>query len=108
MLEAYPHLYFSVEDVVDEGRVSDGEAWTFDELVGILYEDEDDKTQSIEEHMNGNNIHEESLVIVDAKSISSTLEVLRNARNVPAAVHLLKRSVDGVLHNRQVHKIQQL
>lgn len=107
LLEAYPHLYFSVEDVVDEGRVSDGEAWTFDELVGILYEDEDDKTQSIEEHMNGNNIHEESLVIVDAKSISSTLEVLRNARNVPAAVHLLKRSVDGVLHNRQVHKIQQ-
>lgn len=44
-------------------------------------------------------------LMTDGKSIVATLEVLRKACNVPAALHILRMAVDGVHHNR-LHRFQ--
>eukprot|EP00985_Skeletonema_marinoi_P009494 scaffold4410_cov127-Skeletonema_marinoi.AAC.8 len=84
---AYQHLAIPP----DEMHTNDEMEWSYEQLVDILYRD------------NGV-ISDAEPVVIDGKSTSMAIEVLCRARNVSAAMILLKRSVDGVIYNRQLRE----
>ena len=85
---AYQHLAISSEEM---HTIGDGIELSFEQLLDILYRDD-----SI--------LSDATLpVVIDGKSTSMAIEILCKARNVAAAIILLKRSTDGCIHNRKLH-----
>lgn len=83
----YPHLTISSNET---SMMCDESEWSYSRLLNILYQ--------------GTNMCDAGLpLVIDGKSISMTIEVLCKANNISAATLLLKRSVDGVLYNRQLN-----
>ncbi|KAL7516779.1 hypothetical protein ACHAWX_001757 [Stephanocyclus meneghinianus] len=90
--ECYPHLSCIPQVVVDAIDQHES-ALSYEGLLKILYE-----VSPIQSFMNNDEV-----LIIDGRSITTTMEVIRKGKNVaPAALHLLKLSVDGVLCNRQI------
>ena len=86
----YPHLTITTNET---SMMRDESEWSYSRLLNILYQD----TNSLVLSDAG------PPLVIDGKSISMTIEVLCKANNISAATFLLKRSVDGVLYNRQLH-----
>lgn len=86
----YPHLTISSNET---SMMCDESEWSYSRLLNILYQD-----------TNSPILSDAGLpLVIDGKSISMTIEVLCKAsNNISAATLLLKRSVDGVLYNRQL------
>ena len=90
---AYPHLTISSNEI---SMPSDENEWTYEQLIDILHQDAH----------NGDGVlfDAELPVVIDGKSISMAIEVLGKARNISAAILLLKKAVDGVISNRKLHE----
>lgn len=85
----YPHLTISTNETT---MMCDESEWSYSHLLNILYQDTNTLVLS-----------DAGLpLVIDGKSISMTIEVLCKANNISAATLLLRKSVDGVLYNRQL------
>lgn len=91
---AYQHLAIPPNKM---HTIDDEIEWSYDQLVDILYQE---KGMMI---LSGAEVP----IVIDGKSTSMAVEVLCKARNVPAAMLLLKRSVDGVIYNRKLRECQE-
>ncbi len=89
---AYQHLAIPPDEM---HTIDDEIELSYEQLVDILYQD------------NGMVLSDAEVpVVIDGKSTTMIIEVLCKAktRNVRAAMMLLKRSVDGVIYNRQLRE----
>lgn len=86
----YQHLAIpATETHADDDEIE----WSYEQLVDILHQDTRILSNDAAE-----------LLVIDGKSTSMAIEVLCRARNVSAAMILLKRSVDGVIYNRKLRE----
>jgi len=86
---AYQHLAIPPDEI--HIIIDDETELSYEELVGILYQDNGIALPDAEEMP----------VVIDGKSTAMIIEVLCKARSIRAAMMLLKRFVDGVIYNRK-------
>ena len=96
--DAYPHLLFSLKEN------SEIDAWagselSYEEILGIL-----DARLAENKSTQNDKTPLHSLHIIDGKSIVATMEVFKKAKDVPAAMHLLRLSVNSLIHNQTLRK----
>lgn len=85
----YQHLAIPATEI----HADDETDCSYEQLVDILHRD----TGILSDEDAGQ-------LVIDGKSTSMAIEVLCRARNVSAAMMLLKRSVDGVIYNRKLRE----
>lgn len=97
--EAYPHLFPSAEG---SDGVDDGLERSFERLLDALHRESRGGGERIRES-DDVALLDDSLII-DGKSIVAAMEVLRKARDVPAAVRLLGSSAEAASRNRRLRR----
>jgi len=125
LANAYPHLAFSSRSPEITGRKKDAEGGGsnvavsyYRQLLDILYNDNNmdgvvavddygciivrrEEVGDEEECTPSSENDDAVVVIIDGESIVATMEVLGKARDIPAAVKLLRLSVEGMRRNRK-------
>lgn len=112
LTNAYPHLAFSSKDrklIENQPNVTE---INYRQLMSILYDARDDDEdrdklklkvdKTIHKRIKKDNTTLDNTIIIDVESIIGTLEVLGKASNVPAALNLLRLSVDLIVAQRNI------
>ena len=113
LTNAYPHLAFSSKDrklIENKPNVTE---INYHQLKSILYDARDDDDEDRDKLKVDKTIHKrirkddttsDNTIIIDVESIIATLDVLGKANNVPAALNLLRLSVELIVAQQIIDK----
>lgn len=118
LTNTYPHLAFSSKDrklIENQPNVTEIH---YHQLMSILYDARDDDDDQDRDNLkvdktihkrirnNDDTTSSDNTIIIDVESIITTLEVLGKASKVPAALNLLRLSVECIVAQRNIEDCQ--